>query len=110
VFGNNSYATFNTTANMPTGDYSVKIRNAIGESNGINLNIRWNIGSSNSSIGSTQGNIVSFSGGSGFPATLSSSYYVTVYNSANDVYYDNVVISCCSSNTAVIAIPAAQHS
>ena len=78
LFGNNTYATFNVTANMPTGDYSIKIRNTIGESNGINLNIRWNIGNINSSSGSTQGNIVSFTGGSGFPATLSSSYYITV--------------------------------
>lgn len=62
-------AVFKVPATVPSGNYFVKVRNDVGESNGLALKVNWVPGiPSYNGGGSVMGNIVTFSMGSGYPA------------------------------------------
>ena len=64
----NTSVIFNVTKDVVAGNYLVKVRNAVGESNGLALAVYWNPGTvSWGAGGSTAGNVVSISNGAGYP-------------------------------------------
>ena len=93
---------FYVTLNVPGGDYLVKIRTSIGDSNPLLLKVDWVIGNPNVTTGSNEGYVVSFTGGSGYPAALSATTYLTLTSADFSRYYELKVISCCSNNNLVI--------
>jgi hypothetical protein len=55
----NTSVTFNVTKDVVSGTYLVKVRNTIGDSNGLSLVVYWNPGTvSWGAGGSTAGNII----------------------------------------------------
>jgi hypothetical protein len=56
--------------------------------------------------GSVAGNIVTFSGGSGFPASLGNGYNILVQGT-NGANYPVNIVSCCSNNVLVLAMAPA---
>ena len=83
----NSSASFNVALNVPGGDYLVKIRTSIGDSNPLLLKVDWVIGNPNVTTGSNEGYVVSFTGGSGYPTTLSTTTYLTLTSTDLSKYY-----------------------
>lgn len=106
---NATTATFSVPSNIPSGKYLVRSRNEIGESNGLAMNINWIQGTPNFNLGgSVAGNIVTFTAGSGYPASLSdaSGYNVLIKNSAG-VDLPVEIISCCANSELQLALPPA---
>lgn len=84
-----------------SGNYQVKLRNDIGESNGISLVVNWVLGNGNyTKGGSTAGSIVSFTGGSGYPASISGLFSIVI-SSQNALYPVNI-LSCCTANSLTL--------
>lgn len=77
---NNSSAKFIVPLTVVAGNYNVKVRNSVGESLGQSLTVSWVAGTPSLTIGSTQGAILNFIGGSGYPSALSSAIYITIYS------------------------------
>lgn len=97
-------AVFNVPATVPSGNYYVKVRNDIGESNGLALQVNWAPGiPSYDSGGSVMGNIVTFTSGSGYPATLGNGFNILVSIGGNNVAVN--IISCCTNNGVTLALP-----
>ncbi len=101
----NSSTSFNVTLNIPGGDYLVKIRTSIGDSNPLLLKVDWVIGNPNVTTGSTEGYIASFAGGGGYPASLSTSTYLSLTSPDLSKYFELKVISCCEDNKLIIELP-----
>ena len=98
---------FTVPRNVPSGNYLVRIRNEIGESNGLNLRVTWSMGTPNyNGGGSLAGNIVTFSGGAGYPTSLGNGYNVLLQGSTGANLPVNIV-SCCSNNVLQLALPPA---
>lgn len=93
---------------MPSGNYVVKVRNIVGESNGLDLAVKWSLGtvSWSNGGGSTAGAIVSITGGSGYPSSIDGVVFSAAIT-AGTVNYPVNIISCCSSNSISFEIPPA---
>lgn len=88
-----------------SGLYQVKVRNDYGESNPVNLTVNWNVGTvSWASGGSVAGNIVNLTAGSGYPSSIDGTAFSITITAASKIYPVNIV-SCCSNNTVVFALP-----
>lgn len=108
---NATTAKFSVPDNIPSGQYLVRARNEIGESNGRAFNVSWVQGTPNFDLGgSVAGNIVTFTGGSGYPASLGdgSGYNVLLKSSTGDNLPVNIV-SCCTNNEMKLALPPAPN-
>lgn len=108
---NATTAKFSVPSNVPSGKYLVRARNEIGESNGRAININWAQGTPNFDLGgSVVGNIVTFTGGSGYPASLGdgSGYNVLLKTSTGDNLPVNI-LSCCTNNELKLALPPAAN-
>lgn len=57
----------------------------------------------NVSLGSVEGAIVRFTGGSGYPESLGGSFYLTASSPLNS--YSLPIISCCNDNNLTLKIP-----
>jgi len=69
------------------------------------MTVNWAIGvPSYSAGGSVAGNIVTFTGGSGYPQTISNGFAITI-TSATASYPVNIV-SCCAGNNLTLQLPA----
>lgn len=101
----NSSTSFYVTLNVPAGDYLVKIRTSIGDSNPVLLNVDWVLGNPNVTTGSTEGYVVSLTGGGGYPSSLSSTTYLILTSPDLTRYYELKVISCCANNNLVVELP-----
>jgi hypothetical protein len=101
----NTTIVFKASALVATGNYYVRIRNIFGESNSLGLLIKWNTGIISTAYGSTTGNVVTFSGGSGFPTSLSDANFVRITNPTTNLGLDVNVIACCINNSATITVP-----
>jgi hypothetical protein len=98
---NDTSAEFTILRTIPSGNYQVRIRNNIGESNYQSLVINWAIGTpSYSSGGSTAGNIISFTGGSGYPSSIGGLFSIAL-TSSNASYPINI-LSCCDGNSLTL--------
>ena len=98
--------TFNVGSNIVSGTYTVKVRNAIGQTNTLPLSVTWNLPTvSWNAGGSTAGGIASISG-SGFPSSIDGVAFSISILSGKTAYPLNI-ISCCGSNTVTIEIPSA---
>ena len=103
----NTSVTFNVTKDVISGSYLVKVRNAIGESNGLSLVVYWNPGTvSWGAGGSNAGNIITVSSGAGYPSEIDGKTFRVSITSPGTVYPANIV-SCCSGNNISIEMPAA---
>lgn len=70
------------------------------------MTISWNIGSASyASGGSSAGNIVSWTGGSGYPDVLGGSFQITI--TSGTISYPVKVISCCAGNNLTLELPPA---
>jgi hypothetical protein len=99
-------AKFAVPTSIPSGNYFVKVRNEIGESNGLALKVKWVAGTpSYNNGGSVAGNVITFTGGSGYPATLGNGYNVLVKIGLSNVAVN--IISCCVNNQLVLGLPHA---
>lgn len=97
-------AVFKVPATVPSGNYYIKVRNDVGESNGLALKVNWVPGiPSYNGGGSVMGNIVTFSMGSGYPSELGSGFNVLVNIGGNNVAVN--IISCCTNNVFSLALP-----
>lgn len=102
----NTSVTFNVTNYVFSGTYLVKVRNAIGESNGLSLIVYWNPGTvSWGAGGSNAGNIITLSSGAGYPKEIDNKIFSVSLKSPGMVYPLNIV-SCCGSNTISMEMPA----
>jgi hypothetical protein len=98
----NTSATFNVTKDVIAGNYLVKVRNALGESNGLALAVNWNPGTvSWGAGGSTAGNIVSISNGAGYPSQIDGKTF-SVSMRGGSIVYPLKIVSCCTSNSISI--------
>jgi len=92
--------------NLVSGTYAVKVRNAYGESNSLQLVVTWNPGTLNVTAGSTAGGIVKFSSGAGYPSSIDGvAFSVTV--STSTTKYPTNIITCCTGNTLELEMPTA---
>lgn len=98
--------TFNITNSIISGAYSVKARNLVGESNGLDLLVNWNIGSLVSNLGSTAGALLTLTGGAGYPSSIDGLIFTVTASSGNNTYPVSIV-SCCSSNSITFEVPSA---
>jgi hypothetical protein len=99
--------TFNITSALTSGQYYVQVRNAIGGSNALTLQIKLSFGTASwSSGGSIAGAIVSVTNGGGYPSSIDGKTF-SLTLTAGGVIYPVKVVSCCSSNGLSLAIPAA---
>lgn len=97
--------TFAINTGIASSIYQVRVRNANGESNPVNLTVSWNLGTvSWASGGSTFGNIVNISNGTGYPQSIDGAMYSVAITAASKIY-PVTIISCCTNNTIVFAIP-----
>lgn len=101
----NSSTSFYVTLSVPGGDYLVKVRTSIGDSNPLLLKVDWIIGNPNVTTGSTEGFFVNITGGGGYPSSLSTSTYLTLSSPNYERYYELKVISCCVNNNLIVELP-----
>jgi hypothetical protein len=88
----NTSVTFNVTKDVISGSYLVKVRNAIGESNGLSLVVYWNPGTvSWGAGGSNAGNIITVSSGAGYPSEIDGKTFRVSITSPGTVYPANIV-------------------
>lgn len=99
---------FQTTANfsipldLPSGRYFISVKNEVGDSNPLYLNVTWNIGYG-LNFGSTKGAYLTLSGGSGYPTELSGNFKFTVTSTYNTEPVQ--IVSCCQNNTLKLYVP-----
>lgn len=68
---NGTSVTFYLSDVVSSGTYDVRVRNEIGESNALTLQVKWSVGTTSwSSGGSTAGGIISLKKGSGYPPSI----------------------------------------
>lgn len=100
----NTSAVFKVPATVPSGNYYVKVRNDVGESNGLALKVNWVAGiPSYNGGGSVMGNIVTFTSGSGYPTKLGNGFNILVNIGGNNVAVN--IVSCCTNNVLTLALP-----
>ena len=100
-------ADFKVPTSVPSGNYFVKVRNDVGETNGLALKVNWVPGiPSFNGGGSVMGNIVNFTMGSGYPESLGSGFNVLVNIGGDNVAVN--IVSCCASNVLILALPPSQ--
>lgn len=90
---------FNLPSSLASGNYDVKVRNLVGESNARSLAVGWSAGTASWGLGgSTAGGIVTISNGGGYPASIDGQLFAITLTSGSNRYPVNIV-SCCTSNT-----------
>lgn len=83
----------------------MRVRNAIGHSNGLELKVKWNLGGTSwSAGGSTAGSIVSIGPGSGYPESIDFLSF-NIVMAVGIVKYPVTIVSCCADNTISLEIP-----
>lgn len=98
---------FDLTSAVPSGTYEVRVRNAIGGTNAMALEVKLDIGTKSwTGSGSTAGGILSFTNGGGYPTALDGVSFAFTITSGSTNYPVNM-ISCCSSNSMTFEIPPA---
>ena len=103
---NSTSITFSITNSIVSGAYTVKARNLVGETNGKDLSVLWNIGSLSSSLGSTAGALLTLTGGAGYPQSIDGVAF-SLSAVAGNLTYPVRIVSCCSSNSIVLEVPSA---
>lgn len=103
---NSTSVIFDIAATVEAGQYTVRIRNSKGESNPLNLQVNWDIGSRLSSSLSVKGSIASYSGGAGFPSSISGMFSVSLYDPNTTVSTPAKIVQCCAGNTIDVEMPA----
>lgn len=101
---NSTSLTFSISSTIVTGLYTVKARNAVGESNGYDFSVSWLLGTLPSGIGSTVGALFTLTG-SNYPAAIDGVAFSVSATAGNNTYAVNVV-SCCSSNSISFEVPS----
>lgn len=90
---------FETTNNIISGTYLVRVRNDIGHSNALELKVKWDVGSPSwSAGGSTAGSVITLGPGSGYPEKIDF-FSFNIVMSIGSVKYPVKVVSCCADNT-----------
>lgn len=106
---NDKIAVFTVSSSIVAGNYKVQLVNDIGQSNPKSLFVNWVPGNpSYSSGGSVAGAIVTFTGGSGYPASIVNPFYIFVTSSTTS--YPTVILSCCTGNSLTMVIPPSANS
>lgn len=91
--------TFTVTASLPSGNYEVRVRNAVGATNALSLAVGWSPGTASwNQGGSVKGGIVTVSNGGGYPSSIDGKAFAVTLT-VGTVSYPFTIVSCCSSNT-----------
>lgn len=100
---------FNLPSTLASGNYDVKVRNALGESNARSLAVGWSTGTASWGLGgSTAGGIVTIANGGGYPSSIDGNKFTITLTSGKNSYPVNIV-SCCASNTIQLELPPAAN-
>ena len=103
---NSTSVTFTISSTIVTGRYTIRVRNAVGESNGYDFSVSWQLGNLPSAIGSTVGALFTLTGGSNYPNSIDGVAFSITATASNNTYPVNV-LSCCSSNSITFEVPSA---
>lgn len=102
---NSTTAVFVVQAYVISGMYFVQVRNSLGASNPLELEVRWEVGSGSWKYGgSLEGSIITIGPGSGYPTTLDF-FKFNITLTANSLQYPVSLLSCCQSNYISLKIP-----
>lgn len=79
----------------------------MGASNALSIAVGWSPGTASwNQGGSVKGGIISVSNGGGYPTSIDGKAF-SITLTANSVIYPVTIVSCCTSNTVSLEIPAA---
>jgi hypothetical protein len=101
-------AAFTVPSSIISGNYDLRIRSEIGESNPLPLKVKLSLGTSDSGSGSTGGTIVTISGGSGYPINLDNPLFSVFLTDGANKQVPVKVLSCCTNNVLVVLMPPAK--
>jgi hypothetical protein len=105
VSSTNIFANITIPATLISGEYTVKIRNDAGESNGMSVKIKWVPGSANIYSSGLAGARVTISGGAGYPLDLTNKQFSIDIKDPQGITTPANVVSCCSGNSIVLEMP-----
>jgi hypothetical protein len=95
--------TFDVDTTIASGTYQVSVRNGLGGTTTLDLQINWTPGAASwSSGGSTAGGIATLTNGGNYPSSIDGKLFSISLTDENSVNYPVNVLSCCTSNSIQI--------